>query len=441
MDIKKTENTGLSRRRFIRNSAALVGGAYVSSLPVSAGAYVSGSETLKIGLVGCGGRGTGAAVQALRTEGPVELVAMADIFRDELDESYENLMKVDDVKEFVKVPEDRKFIGFDAYQKAIAEADVVILATPPGFRPKHFEACIEAGKHVFMEKPLSSDAPGIRRLLKAGKLADEKNLSVVVGLQNRYHEGYQELVKRLAGGEIGDIHSARCKYLIGGLTLHPKLPGQTELEFQLRNWHYFNWLWAGAPAGLMIHYTDIVHWAKGMYPVRAQGVGGRAALHSPDHGDIYDHFYIEYEYEDGSILHSEIRHIDGTWNHTGIDFQGTKGSAVMKEPVIRSLAGEVLWRYRNPDAPNPYQKEHDELFASIRSGKPINDTEWGTMSSMASILGRMAAHSGKVIEWDEAFNSDLELVPDDLTFDSVPPVLPDQHGRYPVPVPGQAKVV
>ncbi len=434
------KKNGISRRKFLGNSAALIGGALVSPLSISRSAYAAGSDVLKLGLIGCGGRGTGATVQALRTEGAVELVAMADVFRDKLDSSYDNLQRVNDIKENVNVPEERKFIGFDAYKKVIEESDVVILATPPAFRPYHFEESIRAGKHVFMEKPLSSDAPGIRKILEAGKVADEKNLSVVVGLQNRYDEGYIELVNRLKDGAIGDIVSAKCNYLIGDLTVHPRQPDQTELEFQMRNWHYFNWLWAGAPAGLMIHYTDIVHWVKGSYPVRAHGIGGRAALGSSDHGDIFDTFYTDFEYEDGTRLHSEIRYIDECYFDRSVTFQGTEGTANQREG-IKNRKGEVVWEYRNPDAPNPYQVEHDKLFASIRNGNPINDTEWAAKSSLGSIISRMAVHSGQMIEWDEALQSDLQLVPENLTFDSEPPIQPDQNGNYPVPVPGKTNVL
>jgi predicted dehydrogenase len=291
-----------------------------------------------------------------------------------------------------------------------------------------------------MEKPLASDAPGIRQVLAAGEEAKKKNLSVVVGLQNRYDPVYKEFVAHLKEGMIGDIVSSTCYYMIGHVTLHPRKPDQTEMEYQMRNWRYFNWLWAGSPAGLQIHNTDIVHWVKGSYPVRAQGMGGRAVYHGPDNGDIFDHFYLEYEYADGSKLHSQIRTIDGTYNKGGSFFQGTKGTGDLRVG-LRDFTGKPLWRTRGIKEVNPYQQEHDELFAAIRSGTPINDTEWGAKSTMTTLMGRMAAHSGLMIEWDEALNSEVSILPEKFAWDADPPVLPGPDGNYPVPIPGQTKVL
>lgn len=435
-----SKNMIASRRDFIRSSTAVMGGVLLSGLPVEASAYVAGTDTLKVALIGCGKRGAGAALQALSAQDNVKLVAMADAFRDRLDETYNNLMQIERIKDRVEVSEEQKLVGFDAYQKATALADVVLLATPPAFRPAHFEAAVQAGKHVFMEKPLACDAPGIRKVLAAGELAKKKNLSVVVGLQNRYDPVYQEFVSRLKDGAIGDIVSSTCYYLIGHVTLHPRQSGQTEMEYQMRNWRYFNWLWAGSPAGLQIHNTDVVNWVKGSYPVRAQGMGGRAYYHGPDNGDIFDHFYIEYEYADGSKLHSQIRTIDGTWNNGGSFFQGTKGSGDVTGG-IKDLKGKTLWRKRGMKEINPYQQEHDELFAAIHNDTPINDTEWGAKSTMTTIMGRMAAHSGQMIQWDEAINSELSLMPERLAWDAKPPTLPGEDGNYPVPVPGKTKVL
>lgn len=436
--LPKAVNT--SRRGFMKNSTAIVGGALLFGLPVEASAYVAGGDTLKVALVGCGKRGAGAAVQALSTSEDVKLVAMADAFKDRLDETYNNLIQIEKIKHRIEVSEEHKFIGFDAYTKAIALADVVLLATPPAFRPIHFETAVQAGKHVFMEKPLASDAPGIRKVLTAGELAKKKNLSVVVGLQNRYDPVYKEFVNRVKEGAIGDIVSSTCYYLIGHVNLVPRQVGQTEMEYQMRNWRYFNWLWAGSPAGLQIHNTDIVNWVKDSYPVKAQGMGGRALLSGPDHGDIFDHFYIEYEYADGSKLHSQIRHIDGTYNNGGSFFQGTKGKGDVSSG-IKDLAGKLIWRKRGMKEVNPYQQEHDELFAAIRNGTPVNDTAWGAKSTMTTIMGRMAAHSGQMIQWDEAINSELSLMPERFAWDANPPTVPGEDGNYPVPVPGKTKVL
>ena len=431
----------LARRNFLKDSVKMAGGVLLTSaFSGKAGAWTLSDDPIKIALIGCGSRGAGAVLNALSANSNAVLVAMADVFKDKLDDTYATLLKVNRIKNFVKVPENQKYVGFDAYEKAIACADVVLLVTPPAFRPSHFEAAVKAGKHVFMEKPLASDAPGIRRILETGKEATRKNLKVVVGLQNRYDPGYKEMVKKLQEGAIGRILSATDYYLIGPVTTSPRMAGQSEMEFQMRNWRYFNWLWAGSPAGLQIHNTDIVNWVKGAYPIRAQGMGGRSSLNGPDHGDIFDHFYIEYEYADGTKLNSQIRHISGTWNKGGATFLGATGSASL-QGGIKNVKGEQIWRNPNKDSENAYQIEHNALFAAIRNNTPLNDTEWGAKSTMTTILGRMAVHSGKMVEWDEALNSKLTLMPEKFAWDAEPPVKPDKDGNYPVPIPGLSQVL
>ncbi|WP_149240539.1 Gfo/Idh/MocA family protein [Dyadobacter sp. 32] len=427
-----------NRRDFIKSSSIALGGMLVTPAPSKVFLNNSNNDVLKIALIGCGKRGAGAAAQALMTSKNVKLVALADVFRDQLDETYFHLTKIPKIKDQVDVPEAAKFVGFDAYQKAIDLADVVLLATPAPFRPDHFEAAVKASKHVFMEKPLASDAPGIRKILATGELAAKKKLSVVVGLQNRYDPTTQEFVNQIKNGAIGDVISSSCYYMIGHINLVPRKPGWTEMEYQVRNWRYFNWLWAGSPAGLQIHNDDVVNWVKGGYPVKAQGVGGRQAFKGPDNGDVYDHFYIEYEYADGSKLHSEIRHIDGTEKRNGFFFLGTKGSGDLATG-LKDYKGNVIWKRDPKIVHNPYQLEHDKFFESIRTGKLINDTEWGAKSTMATIMGRMAAHSGQVIEWDTALKSDISIVPQKLSWDAQPPSMPDQNGNYPVPVAGVAQ--
>ena len=433
-----TNDSDFNRRHFLKSSSLALGGILVT--PKSSNIFVSNSnnDVLKIALIGCGKRGAGAAAQALTTSKNVKLVAMADVFRDQLDETYFHLTKIPKLKDQIDVPESAKFVGFDAYKKAIELADVVLLATPAPFRPDHFEAAIQASKHVFMEKPLASDMPGIRKILATGELASKKKLSVVVGLQNRYDPTHQELVKVIKEGAIGDVISSSCYYMIGNINLVPRKPGWSEMEYQVRNWRYFNWLWAGSPAGLQIHNDDVVHWVKGAYPIKAQGIGGRQAFKGPDNGDVYDHFYIEYEYGDGSKLHSEIRHIDGTEKKNGFFFLGTKGSGDLSSG-LKDYKGKVIWKKNDKIIHNPYQIEHDKFFESILSGNLINDTELGAKSTMTSIMGRMAAHSGQMIDWDAAMKSDISIVPPKLSWDAEPPVVPDPNGNYPVPVAGVAQ--
>jgi predicted dehydrogenase len=434
----QTKNNPQSRRDFIKHSGTIVAGATLgAALPLQtmASFHHGVDETLKVALIGCGARGAGAAVNALRTEGSVELVAMADAFRDKLDETYDNLMQIEGVKEKVKVSEEHKFVGFDGYKEAIKLADVVLLVTPPAFRPLHFEAAVDAGKHVFMEKPLASDSPGIRKVLEVGKIADQKGLKVLVGLQNRYAPEFQEVAKRVKDGEIGEIISASDYYMIGPVKLVPRQPEWTEMEFQMRNWRHFNWLWAGSPAGLQIHNTDLVNWVMDAYPVKASGLGGKSGQRGPEYGDIFDNFFIEYEYENNVKLNSQIRHIGGTWNKGGAYIIGTKGIADFKNASTTDHKGNVIWRNRQKYG-NPYQLQTDHLFECIRNGTPLNDTEWGAKSTMTTIMGRMASHSGQLLSWDESLASELHLLPEKFEWNEMPRFVAGEDGCYPVPIPG-----
>lgn len=437
-------SSGFTRRDFVKGSAALVGSALISQLPF-AGAYAAGSDTLKLAVVGCGGRGTGAAIQALSTKGSVKLVAMADAFRDRLDESYNNIsQKFEGDKNRFNVPEKNKFTGFDAYKKAIALADVVILATPPGFRPLHFEEAVRAGKHVFLEKPVATDAPGVRRVLAAAEEAKKKNLKVVMGLQRRYQNAYLETIKRLHDGAIGDIVGAQAYWNNAGVWVRPRQAGQTEMEYQMRNWYYFNWLCGDHINEQHIHNIDVVNWVKGGYPVSAQGMGGRQVRNGIDHGEIYDHHFVEFTYEDGTILNSQCRHMPNTMNRVEETFSGSTGRATLSgdgKGIITDLKGKVIYNHRGKEDPNPYQTEHDILFAAIRDNKPYNNAEIAAKSTMSAIMGRMATYSGQVITWNEALNSEMSLMPKTFAWDAETPTKPDAQGHYPIPTPGITKVI
>ncbi len=435
----KEENSN-NRRSFLKQTAAISGGLLINPLTINQSAFAAGSDVIKIGLVGCGGRGTGAAAQALQAGSNIKLVAMADVFEDQITQSFKHLKNMDEIKDQIDVSDDMKFTGFEGYKHVIAHSDVVLLATPPGFRPEHFEEAVNKDKHVFMEKPLASDAPGLRKILASGELATKKNLKVVVGLQNRYDQRIIEMVKRIHDGEIGDVVSSTCYFMRGQYDVVPRTKVKTELEFQVKNYHYFNWLWAGGPAGLNIHHTDIMHWIKGAYPIKAQGMGGRAAVKGPDTGDVFDHFYIEYTYEDGSIINGQVRAVSNAFRKSTAVFQGTKGTADMRLG-LKDLSGNKLWRYRNKENPNPYQIEHDKLFEAIEKDIPLNNTEYGAKSTMAAIMGRMAAHSGKEVTWDDAINSEIILAPANLRADSTPPIVPDENGIYPFPIPGVSDVI
>ncbi|MEO7801369.1 MAG: Gfo/Idh/MocA family oxidoreductase, partial [Ginsengibacter sp.] len=312
-------NNNTSRRDFVKQSSLAAGGILAMPMLSKVNYFSGADDVIKIALVGCGGRGTGAVTQALMTKQNVKLVAMADAFKDRLDSCY-NSINADDASEItgvpgnlkarIDVPEDRKFTGFDAYQKAIALADVVILTTPPGFRPIHFEEAVKQGKQIFMEKPVATDPAGIQRVLAAAKIAKQKKLNVVVGLQRHYQNSYRELYKRK--DLIGDITSAQAWWNNDGVWVNPRKPGQTEMEYQMRNWYYFNWLCGDHITEQHIHNIDVINWFKGGYPVKAQGMGGREVRKGKDYGEIFDHHYVEFHYADGSILNSQCRHIPKT---------------------------------------------------------------------------------------------------------------------------------
>ncbi|WP_046370487.1 Gfo/Idh/MocA family protein [Flavihumibacter petaseus] len=438
-----------SRRAFMLNSGILAGGAMAAPL-LSKANYFSGADgTIKVALVGCGGRGTGAAMQALLSKQNVKLVAMADAFRDRLDECYKTLTADDisdysstvkNVKANVDVPEERKFVGFDGYLKAIPLADVIILTTPPGFRPIHFEEAIKQDKHVFMEKPVATDPAGVQRVLAAAAIAKQKKLNVVVGLQRHYQNSYRELYKRK--NLIGDIISAQAWWNNDGVWVRPRQAGQTEMEYQMRNWYYFNWLCGDHINEQHIHNIDAVNWFKGGYPVKAQGQGGRQVRKGKDNGEIFDHHFVEFTYADGSILNSQCRHIPGTMSRVDELLVGTKGKIHCGAGSISDAKGKSLYQFDSKLENNPYQTEHDELFAAIAKGEyKFADAENGARSTMTSILGRMATYSGQIVEWDKAINSGIDIHPKVYAWDAPPPILPNADGFYPVAVPGVTKYV
>ncbi len=437
-------NNNTTRRDFVKQTSLAAGG--ILAMPVLSKAnYFSGAdEVIKVALVGCGGRGTGAIAQALMTKQNVKLVAMADAFKDRLDSCF-TAINADDASEItgvpgnlkarIDVPEERKFVGFDAYMKAIPFADVVILATPPGFRPIHFEEAVKQSKQIFMEKPVATDPAGIQKVLAAAKIAKQKKSNVVVGLQRHYQNSYKELFKRKE--LIGDITSAQAWWNSDGVWVNPRKEGQTEMEYQMRNWYYFNWLCGDHITEQHIHNIDVVNWFKGGYPVRAQGIGGREVRKGKDYGEIFDHHYVEFEYADGSILNSQCRHIPKTMSKVDELLIGTKGKIKAGDASIVDRNGKVLYQFDKKGENNPYQTEHDELFAAVaKSQYKFADAERGAYSTMTSILGRMATYSGQVIEWDKAIHSNIDLHPATYTWDSKPVILPNPDGLYPVAVPG-----
>jgi predicted dehydrogenase len=432
-----------TRRDFLKN-ATLIGGGLMASPLISNANYFSGSEeVIKVAVVGCGGRGTGAAMQALSSKQNVRIVAMCDAFKDNLDKCHKELSEeinnsIGQLKTRLDVPEERRFTGFDGYQKAIALADVVILATPPGFRPIHFEEAIKQGKHVFMEKPAATDPAGVQKVLATAAIAKEKKLNVVVGLQRHYQNSYRELFKRK--DMIGDIVAAQAWWDNDGVWVRPRKDGQTEMEYQMRNWYYFNWLCGDHITEQHIHNLDVINWFKGGYPVKAQGFGGRQVRKGKEHGEIFDHHYVEFEYADGSILNSQCRHMPGTMSKVDELFIGTKGKIACGAANIKDHKGNLLYQYDTKQENNPYQTEHDELFAAIVKGEyKFADAENGAKSTMTSILGRMATYSGQSISWDKAIHSGIDIHPKVYAWNAQPPVVPGPDGYYPIAIPGVTK--
>jgi len=432
-----------SRRTFVKNSALLSGAVLMPAMKMDSLFNVTNDKKLKIALVGCGGRGTGAAVQALNADDNVELVAMADAFEDRLQKSLANISKEMGESSKVNVKKENQFVGFDAAQKAMDLGDVVILATPPGFRPQHFEYAVNNGKHVFMEKPCATDVPGVRKVLAAAAKAKENKLNVVVGLQRHYQDNYLAAMDQLKQDKIGKIVSGQVYWNGAGVWVRERQPSQSELEYQMRNWYYFNWLCGDHILEQHIHNIDVANWFVGEYPISAQGMGGRQVRNGKDHGEIFDHHFVEYTYPSGAVIASQCRHQPDTMRRVSEFFQGTKGtvSTAGDRTEVKDWAGNMVFEHRGKDDPNPYQVEHVKLFESIRNGGVIADGENGAKSTLSAIMGRMATYSGKVIKWEEAMNSQLQLAPDNLTWDSPAPVQPNAEGWYEIPTPGKTVVI
>ena len=431
-----------SRRSFVK-STALTGGVLLApSFSLEAMANSSGNKKLKIALVGCGGRGTGAAVQALRADKDTELIAVADAFKDRLESSLKAISEELEGERIINVKEKNRFVGFNSYQNAIDKADVVILTTPPGFRPLHFKYAIENDKHVFMEKPVATDAIGVRQVLKSAKLAMKKNLNVVVGLQRRYQNSYNNTLGQINNNVVGKIVSGQVYWNSAGVWVNKRLPGQTEMEYQMRNWYYFNWLCGDHILEQHIHNIDVANWFIGEYPKSASGMGGSEVRNGIDHGEIFDHHFVEFKYPGGAVVSSQCRHQPGTKYNVSEAFQGTKANVVTSGDYCKIIDHNAndIFKHDPSNDKSPYQIEHDKLFASIRNGGVINDAEYGAKSTLTAIMGRMATYTGKEITWEQALNSKHVLVPSDLSWSSNPPTLPNEKGRYLIPKPGVTKI-
>lgn len=439
MDFKNRHKQ--SRRDFVRTAGLAAGGILVAPIISKAGSFSNYNTPIKIAVIGCGGRGTGAVVQALKTKQNVQLVAMADAFRDKIDSSLKSIRNaMAKSPERVNVKDDQLFVGFDGYKHAIALADVVILTTPPGFRPIHFEEAVNQNKHIFMEKPVATDPAGIQRVLVAAQKAKDKKLNVVVGLQRHYQTSYRELMKRVQDGMIGEITSAQAWWNGGGVWMHPRQPQWNEMEYQMRNWYYFNWLCGDHIVEQHVHNIDVVNWAVGDWPVKAQGFGGRQVRTGKDYGEIFDHHFVEFHYSNGVIMNSQCRHMQGTMSKVDELVIGTKGKVFYNEGRITDHKGKVLYQFDFDNENEPYQNEHDELFEAIaKNDYKFWDAERSAKSTMTGIMGRLATYSGEMIDLDKAMKLNLNYLPDGFDFNTAPPVLPGQDGMYPIAIPGKTK--
>ncbi|MEL7496303.1 MAG: Gfo/Idh/MocA family oxidoreductase [Planctomycetota bacterium] len=444
---KRKKDSKSSRREFLNNGSKLaVAGAAASTLmtpqlAVAGSAHIAGSDTIRLGLIGCGGRGTGASIQAMNTtSGNVELVEMADVFDDRLQYSLKTITKKHEGK--VRVPKEKQHVGLDGFKQVINsdDVDMVILATPPGFRPLHFESAVNAGKHVFMEKPVAVDAPGIRRVLKAGKLAKQKGLAVAVGLQRRHERAYRETMDELKNGIIGELIHSRVYWNGGGVWTRPRKEGQTELEYQMMNWYYFNWLCGDHIVEQHIHNLDVGNWLMDDYPVTAQGMGGRQVRVGEDSGQIFDHHAVEFTFANGHRMLSQCRHQRECWNSVSEHVHGSKGYADISAGKIFDPKGNLIFKCKEGAGQRGgHQQEHHDLFADIQQGILPNEAEYGAKSTMTAIFGRLATYSGKEISWNDAINSNISLcnVDDLKTMKDAAPVTPDGDGNYAVAVPGK----
>jgi len=427
MDAK--HDNGLTRRDFIKTASAASVATLAASFPGSGGLFAAGSDTIRIGIIGAGGRGTGAAIDAVNSSPGVEIVAVYDAFQDRVDKSLQTLREK--VPAAVKVKPEHCFTGLDGYKKLLAIKDInyIVTAAPPGFRPLHLKAAVEAGKHVFMEKPVAVDPVGVRSVIAGSALAAEKGLAIVAGTQRRHQKRYLETIRRIHDGAIGEVVGGQCYWNQGDLWVIKKTPEMSEMEWQCRNWLYFSWTSGDHIVEQHVHNIDVVNWAFGAMPVKVMAMGGREVRTAPEYGNIFDHFAVEFEYPNGARVMSMCRQTPGCADRVEEKIVGTKGHAF----GYGEISGPDAWKFEG-DEPNPYVVEHTDLIASIRAGKPLNEGQRIAESTMCAIMGRMSAYTGRALSWDWAMKaSKLDLFPVRLEFGPNP--------VDPVAVPGVTPLV
>ena len=429
-------STTVSRRDALKTAAVL--GAGMMAFPyVMRGQDGGDNKLIRIGLVGCGGRGRGAVNQALSVpDSNVKLVAISDAFEKQMTDVPKLLAKHGDK---VDLPPERCFAGLDGYKKVLEHCDLVILATPPGFRPMHFAAAVAAGKHVFMEKPVCVDAEGARLVLEAARVADTKGLKIAVGLQRRYEKAYLEAYKRVKDGEIGEIIQGNVYWNGSGIWWRKREEGMTDFMAQVNNWYHFNYLCGDHICEQHVHNIDVANWFIGENPISAFGVGGRRMIDPKQPSEIFDHFAVNLIYANGASVASQCRQYPGK-DRVSEDFRGTKGSLdIGKTVTIKDRQGNVTWKFEGK-SPNPYQEEHNVLQDCIRKNIPHNDAHYGANSTFSAVLARYAVYTGKELRWDDTLKLNDSQMPTNLTEDVKPPVLPNEDGSFTLPHPRDYKI-
>ena len=430
-----TESSTPSRRQFLQVSSAMVAGASLAGGPsIARIAHAAGSDVIKVALIGAGGRGTGAVSNLMKADANLKLVAVADAFEGRVKTAVERLDK--QYRGQVAVTRETTFVGLDAYKKALAtDADLVVLATPPGFRPMQYRAAVESGKHVFMEKPCCVDAPGYRTLMEANQRADEKGLLVGVGLQRRHQSNYIETVKRLQDGAIGDVLALRVYWNGAGIWNRRREEGMTEMQYQVHNWYHFCWLSGDNICEQHVHNLDIGNWVKGdRHPVEANGMGACTARYvggTKGTGQIFDQHFVEFSFADGSKMFSQCRQLKGCFGSVSEAAHGTQGTS----NCAGRIEGEKPWKFEGKGG-NGHQQEQTDLVATLRAGKRYNEGYYGANSSLTAVLGRAATYSGRVVRWDDLVAKGKSEFPEKLAWDAPAPVEKDTEGNYPIPLPG-----
>lgn len=431
------EHNKSSRRDFLKTSAVVVSAAAVGSLDISRSAYAAGSDLLRVGVIGCGSRNAGAGAQALAADSGARLVAMCDIFLDRVKAKRAEIKKAR--PDQVMVDDDHCFTGFDSYKKVIEASDVVLIANAAKFHPFHTMAAIQAGKHVFTEKPHGIDPAGLKLMKAACDLAKEKKLSVASGLHSRHHPGYAETVQRIHDGAIGDIVSIEENFLRApyGITSHN--PGMSEIEWQCSTQYHFVWLSGDDVVQSLVHNLDRATWAmKEQTPVKCHGLGGRSAMTDGIYGNVFDHHSVIYEYANGVRLYAFCRTTTGCYDESSSIILGSKGRASI---TGHRIWGDNAWRWQG--SADPYQIEHDKLFAGIRSGNPVNNGDYMVRSTMIGVMGQISCYTGKEVTWEQINQSDFAYLPkpEDCHDGMEAPIKPGPDGSYPVYVPGKTKLI